>query len=406
MDAKQLFTLALQLGPEWTVTKLELDPEKKELVIGMDFKRGTKFEAPGREHRLLCAVHDTVEKSWKHLNFFEYRTTIKARVPRVKTPEGEVVQIEVPWARPGSGFTLMMEALFMMLSEAMPMSEVAKMIGEHDTRIWPIFHHYVNTALTKEDWSKITRICVDETSAKTGHRYVTNVVDADTRRLIFMAEGRGAETLGAFVEALIAHGGKAEQIEVVSIDMSAAYKKGVAQSLPKAQVVFDRFHIMQLAGRAVDEVRKEIKRAGNEMDEGAMWALRGNQWNQSEDQKKVRRAVCDQYPKLGRALGLRESLQDLLKAGNEESLKWWRGWANRSRLESFRKLAATLKNHWSGVIAGFQNDISNGVMEAINGVIQLAKRQARGFRSFANFRAMALLKAGKLSLNLPSLLPT
>jgi hypothetical protein len=70
----------------------------------VDFKAGSRFPAPGASHQLLCPVHDTVEKRWRHLDFFQYRTELVARVPRVETPEGKVVQIEVPWARPGSGF--------------------------------------------------------------------------------------------------------------------------------------------------------------------------------------------------------------------------------------------------------------------------------------------------------------
>ena len=110
MDAKDLFTLALQLSPEWKVTDCLLDQEDRCLTLKLDFSPGSKFSAPGADHQLLCAVHDTVEKRWRHLDFFQYKTELVARVPRVKTPEGKVVQVEVPWARPGSGFTLLFEA--------------------------------------------------------------------------------------------------------------------------------------------------------------------------------------------------------------------------------------------------------------------------------------------------------
>jgi transposase len=405
MDAKDLFTLALQLSPEWKVTDCLLDQENRRLTLKLDFSPGSKFPVPGATHQLLCGVHDTVEKHWRHLDFFQYETELVARVPRVKTPEGKVVQVEVPWARPGSGFTLLFEAWAMLLCGEMPIRESGKLLREQDTRLWRVIQHYVEQAQRKQSWSKVRRILVDETSARRGHRYVSSVVDAETRQLLFMAEGRGSEVLGQFVQELRAHGGDPDQIELVAMDMSPAYIKGAREHLPKARVVFDHFHLMQMAGRAMDEVRKELRREGADLHDG-LWALRGNEWTRSEEQLALRNALCRTYPKLGRAMMLRELLQDVLAQEDEELLRWWCKRAKRSRLTPFKKLVDTLREHWDGVVAFMETRVTNGVIEAINGLLQLAKRMARGFRSFATFRTIALLKAGKLKLDLPQLLPT
>lgn len=405
MEAKDLFTLALQLTPEWKVTECHLDQPAHRLTLKLDFKAGSKFPVPGASHQLLCPVHDTVEKTWRHLDFFQYQTELVARVPRVTTPEGKVVQIEVPWARPGSGFTLLMEAWAMLLCEAMPVKEAAEMLGESDTRLWRLVAHYVEAAHARRDWSRVRRLLIDETSARKGHRYVTSVVDADTRELLFMTEGREAQTLAAFVEELRAHGGSPEQIELVAIDMSPAFEKGVREHLPGARIVFDHFHLMQMAGKALDEVRKEVRREGADLA-GGLWALRGNEWTRSAQQSALRAALCKEYPKLGRALMLRETLQDVLCEEDPQSLRWWVTRARRARLAPFRKLADSVMEHWDGIVAFLETRVTNGVIEAINGLLQLAKRMARGFRSFRKFRLMALLKAGKLKLDLPSLLPT
>lgn len=103
---------------------------------------------------------------------------------------------------------------------------------------------------------------------------------------------------------------------------------------------------------------------------------------------------------------LRESLQDVLAGEDPAALKWWVTRAKRARLEPFRKLAESIQEHWDGIVAFLETRVTNGVIEAINGLLQLAKRAARGFRSFRNFRLMALLKAGRLQLALPALLPT
>jgi transposase len=405
MDAKDLFTLALQLTPEWKVTDCRLDQQARRLTLKLDFTAGSKFSAPGAEHQLLCPVHDTVEKTWRHLDFFQYQTELVARVPRVKTPEGTVVQVTVPWARPGSGFTLMFEAWAMLLCAEMPVQEAGRLLGEADTRLWRLVTHYVEAAQARRSWAKVRRIMIDETSARRGHRYVTSVLDADTRELLFMTEGREGEAVKAFAEELRAHGGVPEQIKLVAMDMSPAYRKGVRDYLPKARIVFDRFHLMIMAGKALDEVRKQLRHEGADL-KGELWTIRGNSWTRSEEQLARRQQLCAQYPKLGRAMMLRETLQDVLVGEDPSALRWWVTRARRARLEPFRKLADSVMDHWDGIVAFLETRVTNGVIEAVNGLLQLAKRMARGFRSFRNFRIMALLKAGRLQLQLPSLSPT
>lgn len=245
MEAKDLFTLALQLTPEWKVSACELDQVAPRLTLKLDFAPGSRFPVPGASHQLLCPVHDTTEKTWRHLGFFQYQTELVARVPRIRTPEGKVAQVEVPWARPGSGFTLMMEAWAMLLCEAMPVKEADELLGESDTRLWRLVAHCVEAAHAQRDWPQVRRLMIDETSAREGHQYVTSVVDVDTRELLFMAEGREGASVAAFVAELRAHGAEPEQISLVSMDMGPAFEKGVRAHRPKARLVFDHFHLMQ-----------------------------------------------------------------------------------------------------------------------------------------------------------------
>lgn len=344
------------------------------------------------------------EKRWRHLNFFEYETELVARVPRCRCEDHGVRQIEVPWARAGSGFTLMFEALAMLLCAEMPVSEVGDMLGEQDTRLWRIVRHYVETAQANRSWSGVRKVLVDETSSRRGQQYVTNFVDADTRELLLMLEGRKAAVFDAFAQALQEHGGDFAQIQWIGMDMSAAYQSGAQQSFPHARIVFDHFHIMALAGDAVDQVRRELQKDHCEI-KGARWSVLGNEWTRSEAQQQERRRLIDSYPKLGRAIALREGLQDVLSTRSEEGLKWWLGWAARSRLDAFRKVARTLKKHMHGILGFFESGITSAAIESINGRIQLAKRLAKGFRNFVYFRAVSYLKAASLQFDLPSLKP-
>ena len=404
MTPEELFTAALGLGPQWRVAHCRFEGEPKRLELRLEHVPAQPFECPQCGAR--CGVHDTIERRWRHLNFFQYRCELVAKVPRVWCGKDGVHQVQVPWARPGSGFTLMMEALMMLLSAEMPVDAMAELLDEHDTRLWRVVMHYVEQAHAKSDWSAVRRIAVDETSARRGQRYVTNVLDAESSRLLFMIEGRSAQALEAFAQALRAHGGDPAQIEAIALDMSPAYVKGASEYFPHARIVFDKFHLMQLAGQALDEVRRELQRDGVDL-KGALWSLRGNAWNLTEERQVQRQSLCRQYTKLGRAMSLRETLQAIYaspdRATAEKDLQWWCGWAARSRLKPFRALAQTVRQHWEGILAHFDTGLTSAAIEAVNGVIQLAKRMARGFKNFVYFRTAAYHRAGKLNLAVPTI---
>lgn len=398
MDANILFSQALGLGNAWKVIKSEMDVENRRLRLWLDFEAGCQFPCP--QCQQSCAVHDTVEKRWRHLDFWQHRTELVARVPRVRCEEHGVLQSPAPWARPGSGFTLMMEAMILLLCQQMTVAAAAGHLGENDTRLWRVLEHYVMEAHRQKDWSRLKRLMVDETSSRRGHRYVTVLLNADSHELLFMVEGRSSEAIAQFAQAMEAHGAKPEQITHVVMDMSPAYIRGVREVFPRAQIVFDHFHIMKLAGQALDQVRKDLRSQGFNLF-GGLWALRGNAWTRSDQQQELRRQLCSSYPKLGRAMALRDALQDVLQSGDGASLQWWLGWAVRSRLDPFRKLSRTLKDHLSGIMAFMETRLTNAAIEAVNGILQMAKRMARGFRNFHYFRIAAYLKAGHL--NTPNL---
>ena len=408
MTPNELFDAALQLkGTGWRVASTSFHGEPKQLEITMEHGSQGRVLCP--ECGARCGTYDTVEKRWRHLNFFQYRCELSAHVPRVNCPEHGVRLSTVPWASPGSGFTLLFEALVMLLAGQMPVSEVARVVQEEDTRLWRLIRRLVDAAHAAADWSKVRAIAVDETSTRRGRCYATVVLDLDTRAVLFMQEGRDSKALAAFAAALRAHGGDPAQIQWVSMDMLHwLLIKGVRENFPQAQIVFDRYHLMVMAGEAVDEIRRQMQRAGADL-KGSLWALRGNEWNLKPEQQDVRATLAQRYKSLGRALALRDALQDVYEAPREEGpalLKEWCAWASRSRLEPFQKFVRTIRQYWDGIVSYFNERITQGAIEAINGIIQLAKRRARGFRNFLYLRTIAYWNTGKLNIDLSALWPT
>jgi len=411
MDQNDLFAMALGLSAPWKVVRSgfeQADSESKFLYVDLEVEAGAKMPCPVCGE--LSPLYDHEVKRWRHLNFWQHPTYLSARVPRIDCPQHQVKQVTVPWARPESGFTLMFEAFVMALAREMSVAAIAGLVSEHDTRLWRIVRHYVAQAHAEQDWSAVTAVAIDETATRKGRRYATVAVQIDEKhersaRLLHMTPERSAASVGEFVAAMPAHGARAQQVQLVAMDMSPAYQKGVREHLPQAQIIFDRFHVMQLAGRAVDEVRKELRRSGADV-KGGLWALRGNESNLSQTQRQLRHDLCARHKELGRAMALRESLQGTWEWSERQQAQWhlkaWCSWAMRSRLAAFKKLAQSIRNHWEGIMSYYPNRITSAAIESINGIIQTARRRARGFRNFENLKAICYWMAGDLDLKIPS----
>lgn len=406
MNSESLFAVALGINPPWEVEGIEFSKDNKRLDIKIGFRRGATFPCP------VCGtaapVHDTSEKSWRHLDFFQFKAYLTARVPRVKCLDADhgVKQVPVPWARAGSGFTLLFEAFVMALVREMPVKAAAAILGEHDTRIWRVIDHYVQSARAQADHSEVCCVGMDETSARRGQDYISLFYDMDKRQLLFGTEGCDHETVKAFTEDLKAHNGAPENITDACLDMSKAFIKGVKKALPNAEITFDPFHLIKHMNDALSQVRAEEARFYPEMMKGSRYAFLKNPENLTKKQNKTLFRLCSYRLKTARAYLIKLALQDVYFATTHEEaevhLKKWYSWAIRSQIDQVRAVAKTVKNHWNGILSWFNSKLSNGFIEAINGLIQAAKRRARGYRTTKNLINMAYLIAGKLDFRLPT----
>lgn len=404
---QQLFRVALGLDEPWAVRRIEFSQEQHQLDLWLDFPAGSRFACPqcGRGD---CGVYDSDERTWRHLNFFEHKTFLHARQPRITCPDHGVKTVEVPWARPGAGFTLLMEAFILVLVQGgMTPCQAGRLIDEHDTRLWRVLQHYVDKARAQEDFSQVTAVGVDETSRSRGHNYITVFADlvARRRRVLFATEGRDASTVRRFREDLEAHGGQAQQVQEVSLDMSAAFIRGLEDEFPDARQTFDSFHLMQRLTGAVDKVRRQEQKSHPEL-KGTRYVWLKNEWNRTPRQAEMFDALRTSKLATVKATQIKSVFQDIFALETLEEaeplLRQWYFWATHSRIGPIIKAAKTIKDHWEGVLRWFTSRISNGVVEAINGLIQSAKAKARGFRSSRYLITMVYLIAGKLDFKLPA----
>lgn len=405
MRSEELFAMGLGLPSPWEVKEVSLEEtsDGKELHIHIGFNRGSRFANDKGEE---VAAYDTEEKEWRHLNFFEHKCYLHCRVPRIPMSDGKVRMVEVPWAHPGSGFTLLFEAYAMKLIESeMPVSSVAKHTRVTAPRIWRIFHRHVSKGRERIDLSGVRRIGIDETSSRKGHNYITNFVDLDTRQLIFCTEGKGEKTIGDFVKELECRGGSRKNIKVVSMDMSPSFISGYFEYFNHADLVFDKFHIVKMLNEALDNTRK-AEQADKKLLKRHRFTLLHKKSRLSDKKQMELETLLLTYPALGEAYKYKEGFLDAFSFEKPDDAigyldKWCKA-VSQTSLTYMKKFVNTLKAHWSGIVTNFTcPGVNNGILEGINQKIQLAKRRARGFSLISNYIDMAYFVCGKLKLDYP-----
>ena len=314
---EQLFGMALGVELPLFIDKIEFDKEMGELHIHLDFERGSRFNcdmcsADG------CKVSDTENKTWRHLNFFQYKCYLHLRTPYINCTDCGNHLFVPDWGRTRSGFTLLFEAFILTLAREMPISAIAETVDEHDTRLWRIINAHVKKAYSKKDFSELKKVGIDETSTRKGHKYVSVFIDHDKKETVFATEGKNAETIKKFAEELPNHNGNAENVTAVSMDMSTAFIAGAKSNLPNATITFDKFHVVKQLNEAIDQVRREEQKI-NPVLKGSRYIWLKNPNNLTKKQQNDLHTLAKENKKLARAYQMKLTFQDIYR-----TVKDWR----------------------------------------------------------------------------------
>jgi len=400
-----LFGVALGVEEPIYIEKIDFDKNLGELHIHMNFRKGGKF-ACSECGKTDLPVHDTEDKVWRHLNFFQYKCYIHLRTPRTDCPKCGVRLFTPSWSRNGSGFTMLFELLIMTLAKAMPVSEIANLTDEHDTRLWRIIRHYVGEAYEKKEMDKVHSVGVDETSVQKGHKYISVFADMEKREVLYCTKGKDASVISSFTEEIKKHNGNSEQIRDISMDMSPAFISGASEYLPNAEVTFDKFHIIKILNEALDEVRrKEQKNNPLLIKTRFIWLKNPRKLTKAQQEKMV--TLSKENLRTAKVYQMKLTFQDIYSniedaATAEAAIRKWISWAVRSRLEPIKKFARMLKSHIQGVLRYFTSRLTAGASEGINSRIQQIKARAKGYRNTNNFISMIYLEMA--GLEIPNLL--
>jgi transposase len=404
MNELSLFSLALGLSKPWQVVDLNFSKEEGRLDLWLDFDKGAKFPCSSCQETKEGEVHDTLDRTWRHLNFFQYETYLHARVPRIRCGVCGVKQVDVPWARAGSGFTLLFELLVLSLSREMSVAAVSELTSEHANRLWRILKHYVERARREVDLSGFHQLGIDEFSLRKGHIYMTSFGDLEASRVIFLGEGRKKGVVQTFIDDLEARGIDPGQIDVVCCDMWDPYLNGIGKFLKQAKVVFDRFHVMNQLNKAIERVRWEEQRENKTLKESRFLWLK-NPKNLTAQQEARLGALKKLDLRTARAYQIKLTLARFWEIFDPAEamtyLKRWYFWATHSRLQPIIQAARTIKRYWRGVINFLDARVTNGCVEGLNSKIKTAMKRAYGFKHVGYLRTIIYLVAGRLTFSYP-----
>jgi transposase len=352
--------------------------------------------------RKVHGIHERRERQWRHLDLCGIMTHLRYEIRRVSCPKCGPCVESVPWAEPGSGFTLAFERHVTYLAKETSRTTVSELMRVAWRTVGRIIHRVVQRQQGDVDdrLDGLTHIGIDELSYRRHHEYVTVVIDHIRSKVVWAGEGKSADTLREFFKLLGPE--RSKLLEAVTIDMSGAYIKAVTEASPQALLIFDRFHVQRLAHDALDEVRREEVRQASAADKPALkktrWALQKNPWNLDGIEQAKLTTVQQTNQRLYRAYLLKETLLAVLDRRQvnvaRTKLDEWFTWAQRSKLAPFVKLARTIKKHSDGILAYVQTRLNNGRTEGINGKIRTITRRAYGFHSATSLIAMIFLCCG------------
>lgn len=310
-------------------------------------------------------------------------------------------------------FTKEFEAFALLLLREMPVKKVGQIIGETDTLLWRMIFRHVEGAYSEADFSQVCHVGVDEMNVRKGQEYISVFADLTLRRVLYAVEGHDHSVWQQFVQALAKHNGHAQALTQVSMDMSAAYQRGVRENCCNAQMVFDKFHVIARANDAVDRVRQaEVRFGGAEVWQSlrrSTWLWRKNPENLSAKEAARLQRLERKNLRTAKAYQMRLILQDIYRSAEVTVarrrfriwcrwVRWVARWQPGNLLQPMVKVANMVEHHLEGILAHWKAGLTNAFMEGLNSVFSATKRKARGYRSTTHLITMLYFIAGKLRI--------
>jgi len=405
MEDRELYRRILGLEKPWYVESVDLQLKPREVHIYLAHEDLPTW--PCGECGVASPLYDhQPERRWRHLDTCQYRTIVHAEPPRSQCPTHGVRVVKLPWAEPSGRFTALFEALAIAWLKTASQKAVGEQLNLSWDEIHGIMQRAVKRGLQRREAEPIPRLGVDEKAFRKGQKYLTVVNDLARGRVLYVAEDRKQASLDGFWGTLTE--AQREGIEAVAMDMWDPYVESVRAHVAKAdeKIVFDKFHVAQHLGQAVDTVRRQenkvLRAQGDDRLVGTRYDWLRNPVTMELKDRRAFAALRDSELKTARAWALKETAMSLYhytyQGPARKHFQWWHSWAVRSRLAPMIEVAGMLKRRFENIITYLKHRITNAASESINAKIQWVKYTARGFRNKQNFINAIYFHCGGLDL--------
>ena len=404
MQSKRVWARVLGGERGVVIEHVELDDDAGVVVVRCRLRKAVARRFGRCQKR--CPGYDSGEgpRRWRALDAGTTRVFIEADAPRVRCAEHGVTVAAVPWARHDTGHTRAFDDTVAWLVTHTSKTAVVELMRIAWRTVGAIAARVVDDARAARDpFDGLTRIGIDEISFRRGHKYLMVVVDHDTGRLVWAAEGHDRKTLQKFFDLLGLE--RCAKIRLVSADAAEWIAACALDACANATLCLDPFHIVRWATQALDVVRRWVwnvlRKIGVHGQAAALKGCRYALWKNPEDltdrQKAKLAWIARHNHSLYRAYLLKEQLRLVFHHRGHQAvamLDAWLAWARRSRITAFVELYHRIKRHRDGIIASVTHGLSNGLTESVNTKLRLLTRIAYGFRSTDNLIALCLLDRG------------
>lgn len=339
-------------------------------------------------------VHDIHRRRVRERDFGHYRVWLDVPVRRLRCPHCGPRQERIDWLAGRRHLTRAMVDWIEALSRFAPLHHVGQLLGLHWHTVRAVDVQRLRRELPEPDRAGIRRLLMDEFALHKGHRYATVVMDADSRQVVWVCEGKTRADIRPFFEWLGADA--CQRIEAVGMDMNTAFDLEVQKHCPQARVVYDLFHVVAKFGREViDRVRLDQARAIQENRPAyravkrSRWLLLRNRGKLDDKQQGRLDTLLEANAPLMTVYVLKEQLKDLWYAPSEDEARsrWdaWKAMADQSGIKPLQHFANVLERYLHGIIASAAHRLNTSVLEGVNNRIKVIKRMAYGYRNTEYF---------------------
>ena len=408
MTSKELYEGILGLKSPWMVDAVNLKTAEKEVRVVVRYREGSRFVCPECGKRM--PLYDHRDRRWRHLDTCQMKTILEGRFPRVECAEHGVLDVEVPWAEKGSRWTLMFEALAIMLLKDSDVTAAATALRISWEGAWAIAERAVARGLEQRRQAPLKQVLVDEKAFRKGHDDLTLVANTSGEggaKVEHITEGRDTESLASFWKAQRPE--RLAEVEAIAMDLHRPYWEATVAHVPGAiaKIVHDRFHLMRHVQEGLNTVRKQehrqLQEEGFDLLKATkyLWLKNPSDW--TPEQKHDFQAIKTANLMTSKAWAMKETIRHLWSYRSvgvaRKFFKRWARWVRRSKLRPMMKVADMFERHLDNILTFCRHRLTTAALEAINAKIVLVKKRSRGIANVEHLKTLIYFHCGGLDLN-------